>query len=69
MKQVTCIGKAVFIYITHAAVCERGLSAPLALPPSVFHGFIFALSRAYPPRIGRNSCVHWLRPRILDILP
>ena len=22
------------------AVCERGLSAPLALPPSVFHGFM-----------------------------
>lgn len=52
--------------ITHAAVREWGLSAPLPLPPSVFHGFIRALSRAYPPQIGRKSCVRWLRPRMLE---
>ena len=55
--------------ITLAAVCEWGLSAPLPLPPSVFHGFIRALSRAYPPRIGRKSCVRGLRPRMLENHP
>ena len=66
--------------ITLTAVRERGLSAPLALPPSVFHGFdlaqacaIFTLIRRFTPIPSPQACAcqstgaiaHWQKNRAL----